>query len=138
MGNSLTRSSRSVRSTPFEHITTRASASATIKAESLGISLSFLNIFFSFSASVRFPIQYRQDEWPSVPRPHQTLLAHPPLGAATRDEGPFQPKADVDWFDTFDLLGHEPDAIVWYRVLRYLRYFILAAYDVGEEQRNVD
>ncbi len=68
----------------------------------------------------------------SIPRPHQTLLANPPRGAATRDKGPIQPKADVDGFDTFDIFGDEPDAIVWYRVLRYLGSFILAANDVGK------
>lgn len=68
----------------------------------------------------------------SIPRSHQTLLAVPPRGSATRDKGPIQPKVDVDGFDIIDILGYEPNAIVWYCVLRYLRSFILVENDVGK------
>jgi len=68
----------------------------------------------------------------SIPRSHQALLADPPRGAATRDEGSFQPEADVDRLNIIDLLGHEPDAIVRYRVVRHIGSSILAANDVGE------
>ena len=44
----------------------------------------------------------------------------------------------MDGFDFIDIFGHEPDAIVWYRVIRQLRSGILAAYDDGEQQRNTD
>ena len=67
-----------------------------------------------------------------ISRSHQTVLANPPGGAATRDEGAFQSKADVDGSDIIDLLGDEPDAIVWYRVIRYLGSSILVANDVGK------
>lgn len=66
-----------------------------------------------------------------LPRSHQALLAGPPRGPATRDEGAIQPEVDVDGFDTIDILGHEPDAIVWHRVLRQLGSCILAANDDG-------
>jgi hypothetical protein len=68
----------------------------------------------------------------SIPRSHQALLANPPRGAATRDKGAIQPKVDVDGFDVIDIFGHEPDAIVWHRVIRQLRSGILAAYDDGK------
>ena len=51
------------------------------------------------------------------PRSHQTLLAMASRSPAARDEGPIQPKVDVDGFDPHDLFGHVADAIVWYRVL---------------------
>jgi hypothetical protein len=68
----------------------------------------------------------------SISRSHQALHANPPRGAATRNEGAIQPKIDVDGFDIIDIFGHEPDAIVWYRVIRQLGSNILAAYDDGK------
>jgi hypothetical protein len=68
----------------------------------------------------------------SIPRSHQTILAVPPRGSATGDEGSFQPKTDVDWLNVIDLFGHEPDAIIWHRIIRYLGSSILVANDVGE------
>jgi len=67
-----------------------------------------------------------------IPRPHQALLADPPRGSAARDQGAVQPEVDVDRPDAGDIFGHEPDAIIWYCVLRHLGSFILAANDVGE------
>lgn len=37
-----------------------------------------------------------------------------------------------DLVDPPDLLGHEPDAPVRYRVLRHLRPSVLAPYDAGQ------
>lgn len=68
----------------------------------------------------------------SIPRSHQALLAVPPRGSATRDKGALQPKADVDRLDVINILGHEPNAIIWYRVLRHLGSSILVENDVGE------
>lgn len=67
-----------------------------------------------------------------IPRSHQALLAHPPRGSTTRDEGPIQPEADVDGSDAFNIFGHEPDAIIWYCVLRHFGSLILVANDDGE------
>ena len=67
-----------------------------------------------------------------VSRSHQTLLAYPPRGAATRDESPLQPEADVDRLNITDLLDHEPDATIRHRLFRYFGSSILAANDVGK------
>jgi hypothetical protein len=81
---------------------------------------------------VRFLQTIRQDEWPSISRPHQTLHTSPSGGAATGDEGALQPKVDVDWVNIIDIFGHEPDAFIWYRVIRQLGSNLLAANDDGE------
>ncbi len=67
----------------------------------------------------------------SIPGSHKALLANPPGGPTARDKNCVQPEVDVDRLDIVDISGHEPDALVWYRVIRQLRSNLLATYDDG-------
>ena len=40
--------------------------------------------------------------------------------------------------DAPDFLGDEPNAVIWYRELRYVRSIVLAPHDVGIKSRHAD